>query len=234
MPRRPREIPARAGTPTLALALLLVAAPALAGPPIPYALESVISSVRGLDPKVLALALRASSCAQHLGMIPESDTLTVIDYSRPSTEPRLYVLDVERGVLLNREWVAHGKGSGGNLTRRFSNEPGSRSSSLGLFVTRDAYVGLHGPSLRLDGLEPGINDRAYERAIVLHGASYVSWSFISEHGRLGRSWGCPALASEVAERVIERIRGGTPLFAYYPDPSWLAHSPFLGACESSS
>ena len=97
----------------------------------------------------------------------------MIDYSRPSTEPRLFVLDLAHGALLNRELVAHGKQSGGNLTRLFSNDPGSRRSSLGLFVTRDTYVGRHGNSLRLEGLEPGVNDRALERAIVMHGAGYV-------------------------------------------------------------
>jgi hypothetical protein len=127
--------------------------------------------------------------------------------------------------------VAHGRGTGENEARRFSNEPGSHRSSLGLFVTRDTYVGRHGRSLRLLGLEPGVNDRALERAIVLHGADYVSEKFAALHGRLGRSFGCPALALEVAQRVIDVIRGGTPLFVWYPDHAWLARSPFLGTCE---
>ena len=221
----------RARACTLALAGLLVAMPVAAGPPLSYTLESLVAKAPGLDAKVLQLALRASSCAQRKGAIPASDLLTVIDYSRPSTEPRLYVLDVTNGALLHREWVAHGKYSGANRTRFFSNDPGSRQSSLGLFVTRDTYVGRHGRSLRLDGLEPGVNDHALERAIVMHGASYVGPRFIARHGRLGRSWGCPALAPEVAQRVIDVIRDGTPVFAYYPDREWLARSPFLGSCE---
>jgi hypothetical protein len=214
------------------LAGLLVALPGSAGPPLSYSLEALVAAAPGLDAKVLGLALRASDCARRRGALPESNTLTVIDYSRPSTEPRLFVLDTRRGALLDREWVAHGKQSGGNRSRFFSNEPGSLRSSLGLFVTRDTYVGQHGPSLRLDGLEPGVNDRALERSIVMHGASYVSSSFIAKHGRLGRSWGCPALAPEAAMRVIEQIRDGSPVFAYYPDPAWLASSPFLGSCDA--
>jgi hypothetical protein len=211
-------------------ALLACALPVAAGPPLPHSLESLTARAPALDPKVLDLALRAASCAQRRGVLPQSDLLTVIDYSRPSSQPRLYVLDVERGALLHHELVAHGKRSGGNHTRRFSNEPGSRASSLGLFVTRETYLGRHGRSLRLEGLEPGTNDRALERAIVMHGAGYVGPRFIAKHGRLGRSWGCPALAPEVAQRVIDRIRDGTPVFAYYPDRDWLARSPFLGDC----
>jgi hypothetical protein len=220
-----------------ALALACLALPAAAGPPLPSALESVVarltSAAPNLDRRVLSLALRARECAQQRGAIPASDLLTVIDYSRPSTEPRLFVLDVEHGDLLHRELVAHGKRSGANHTHRFSNQPGSKASSLGLFVTRDTYIGRHGRSLRLDGLEPGVNDRALERAIVIHGASYVGPRFAKRHGRLGRSWGCPALAPEVAQHVIDRIRGGTPVFAYYPDAGWLAESPFLGGCTTT-
>lgn len=230
MAKRPHEIRKRARA--FAAAILLgVAAPVAAGPPLPQTLESLTALVPALDAKVLDLALRASSCARSRGLIPESDTLTVIDYSRPSTEPRLFVLDLRRGSVLHEELVAHGKRSGANFTTRFSNEPGSRRSSLGLFRTLDTYVGRHGRSLRLEGLEPGVNDRAQERAIVMHGASYVGERFAAKHGRLGRSWGCPALAPAVAQRVIDRIRGGTPVFAYYPDADWLSRSPFLGSCE---
>ena len=231
MPARARHLRAIA---CAALAALLVAVPVAAGPPLSYTLESLVAAAPGLNAKVLGLALRASSCARQRGELPDSDLLTVIDYSRPSTEPRLYVLDVTHGTLLHRELVAHGKQSGANFTRFFSNDPGSRASSLGLFVTRDTYVGRHGRSLRLDGLEPGVNDHALERAIVVHGASYVGSRFIQKHGRLGRSWGCPALAPEVAQRVIDVIRDGTPVFAYYPDREWLARSPFLGSCADPS
>jgi L,D-transpeptidase catalytic domain len=222
---------------SFALALACLAAPAIAGPPLPAAVEGLIarlaSAAPNLDPRVLGLALRARDCAQQRGAIPPSELLTVIDYTRPSTEPRLFVIDVEHGALLHRELVAHGKQSGGNLTTRFSNDAGSRASSLGLFLTLDTYMGSHGRSLRLAGLEPGVNDHAYDRDLVVHGASYVGERFAAKHGRLGRSWGCPALAPEVAQRVIDRIRGGTPVFAYYPDSAWLDGSPFLGRCEAA-
>ncbi len=120
---------------------------------------------------------------------------------------------------------------GDTYAAAFSNQPGSRRSSLGLFRTADTYVGEHGQSLRLSGLEPGVNDRAMERAIVMHGASYVSRAVIAARGGLGRSWGCPALERGVDRRVIERIKGGSAVFAYYPESHWLRTSRFLRCDE---
>jgi hypothetical protein len=144
------------------------------------------------------------------------------------------VFDVARNRLLEEELVAHGRGSGEYRAVRFANDAESHASSLGLFVTRDTYVGGHGLSLRLDGLEPGVNDRARDRLIVLHGAPYVSREFASAKGRLGLSWGCPAVEPRVAARLIDRIRDGAPLFVYYPDPRWLASSPFLSDCADAA
>ncbi len=196
-------------------------------------LVTLVTPVRAdtLDPGVRALALRAAACAKQRRLLPAAETLTVIDYSLPSTAPRLWVLDLKTQAVVFEELVAHGRGSGEHLATRFSNEVGSHQSSLGLFVTLDEYSGKHGRSLRLAGLEPGVNDRAFERALVVHGADYVSDAFGARHGRLGRSFGCAALTREAAPKVIERIRGGSALFAYYPDPAWLASSSFLGACE---
>jgi hypothetical protein len=129
--------------------------------------------------------------------------------------------------LLFRELVAHGKNSGGNLTNYFSNSPGSLATSLGLFVTEDTYVGGNGYSLRLRGLEEGVNDMARDRAIVMHGASYVSRAAIQALGRLGRSWGCPAVRKEVAKKIINTVRGGSAVFAYYPEKRWLQTSEFF-------
>jgi hypothetical protein len=189
------------------------------------------ASAPALDPGVLELALRASSCAKRQRLLGADDTLTVIDYTRPSTERRLWVLDLRVGEVVFEELVAHGRESGEDLATRFSNELGSHQSSLGLFVTLDEYSGRHGRSLRLRGLEPGVNDRAFERALVVHGADYVSEHFGVLYGRLGRSFGCAALSRETAPKVIERIRGGSPMFVYYPEPTWLATSSFLGSCE---
>jgi len=177
-------------------------------------------------PEVLDLAMRAWRCGLQEGEF-SSSLLTVIDYSLPSTQPRLWVIDVPRHVLLHRELVAHGEGSGDNYAVAFSNVPGSRQSSLGLFRTEGTYQGGSGYSLRLNGLEPGVNDMALERNIVVHGADYVEPEMIAQYGRLGRSWGCPALPREAARSVIEDIKGGSAVFAYYPDAQWLTYSHFL-------
>jgi len=178
-----------------------------------------------LDRKVLELAARAMSCAGSAAAPPS--TLSVIDYSLPSTQPRLWVFDLARQRLLFEEWVAHGRNTGENLATRFSNQEGSYMSSLGAFRTQESYIGQNGYSLRLQGLEPGINDNARDRAIVIHGAPYVSQQLISSQGRLGRSLGCPAVRAEVARSLIDTIRGGSFVFAYYPDQKWLRQSPLL-------
>lgn len=174
------------------------------------------------DPRVLQLAAKALACATD-----GAQRLAVIDYSLPSTQPRLWVFDLARGRLLFEELVSHGRGSGDAQARIFSNVPESHQSSLGLFRTRDAYQGRNGYSLRLDGLEAGVNDRAYERAIVIHGADYVSPSFIARTGRLGRSHGCPAVRQGVIRPLIDSIKGDQYLFVYAPDARWLRTSEFL-------
>jgi hypothetical protein len=183
-----------------------------------------------LDPGVLERALAAARCAESEGLEEARPLLTVIDYSLPSTRPRLWVLDLARRRLLARELVAHGVGSGENYATRFSNVEGSRQSSLGLFVTADTYQGKNGYSLRLEGLEPGLNDLALQRTIVIHGAWYVSPEFAEQHGRLGRSWGCPALEPRAAQRVIDLIKDGTLLFIDSTQTAWHDDSRFL-ACN---
>lgn len=188
-------------------------------------LDDLAAAAPGADRQVIALALEAWGCAD----TPASArSLAVIDYSLPSTEPRLWVFDLERRTLLHAEHVAHGKGSGDNYAHAFSNRYGSHQSSLGLFVTAETYYGRNGYSLRMDGLEPGINDLARERAIVMHGADYVNPALARNFGRLGRSWGCPAVRPQVAREIIDTLSGGQLLFAYYPDEEWLADSPLLG------
>ena len=123
-------------------------------------------------------------------------------------------------------------GSGENLATSFSNEPETHQSSLGLFRTEGAYFGKNGYSLRLHGLDQGFNDRAYERAIVMHGAPYVSDDVARAQGRLGRSWGCPALRSGIAREVIDTVKGSGLIFAYYPDERWLQSSKYLGDCAA--
>ncbi|WP_052101494.1 murein L,D-transpeptidase catalytic domain family protein [Novilysobacter arseniciresistens] len=180
------------------------------------------------DPQVIALALEARQCATLGGAIGDVERLAVIDYSRPSTEPRLWVFDLDDAELLHAEHVAHGKYSGGNMTTRFSNEQDSWMTSLGLFSTAETYVGGNGYSLRMDGLEPGFNDHARERLIVMHGADYVDPEQALRQGRLGRSFGCPAVRDEIAQELIDTLKDGQLLFAYYPDSQWLEGSRFLG------
>jgi hypothetical protein len=183
-----------------------------------------------LAPDVFALAMTAASCAVHTGAAAAPTTLSVIDYSKPSTSQRLWVFDLVDRSLLYQELVAHGQGSGDNTPTEFSNDAETHRSSIGLFLTAEPYIGKNGYSLRLDGLEPGFNDHARERDIVIHGASYVSEDFAASVGRLGRSWGCPALRPAIARELIDKVKGGNLLFSYYPDQKWLAQSKYLHGC----
>ena len=165
--------------------------------------KSLLRQAPGLRSEVLKLALEATHRASERGLVKRQNLLTVIDYSLPSSQPRMFVFDLAARKLLFRELVAHGKNSGDDHATYFSNSPCSLATSLGLFVTADTYVGSNGYSLRLKGLEEGINDMAWERAIVMHGAAYVSRTAVRALGRLGRSWGCPAVRKEVARKIID-------------------------------
>ena len=207
--------------------------------PVAHVIGSVIdmstAAEAGISAEVLDLALTATSCAATSGAIDAAPpTLTVIDYSLPSTEPRLWVFDLATGELLFKELVAHGRNTGENLATKFSNQMDSHQTSIGLFVTDDTYVGSNGYSLRLDGLDAGFNDRARDRAIVMHGAPYVNQETAAKQGRIGRSWGCPALRTAIASKVIDTIRGGSVIFSYYPDQEWLQTSRFLNCASVPS
>ena len=155
--------------------------------------------------------------------------LTLIDFSKPSTEERLYVLDMKRKKLLCSSLVSHGKNSGENYATSFSNEVGSYKSSLGFYVTENTYQGRNGYSLVLDGLERGINDKAKVRSIVMHGASYSNSSVIASSGRLGRSLGCPAVPQAVCREIINVIKGGSILFIFANDKNYAKRSSFLSS-----
>jgi hypothetical protein len=170
-----------------------------------------------LDYDIFANALE---CLDELEFNNEN-LLTIIDYTRPSTEKRLFVIDLVNGRLLFHTLVAHGKNSGLNIANSFSNTSNSLQSSLGFYTTGEPYLGKHGYSLRLDGLETGINDHARERAIVIHGAPYVSEDFIEAYGRLGRSWGCPALPTQLAGKIIDLIKNGSCLYIHADDEDYL-------------
>jgi len=200
--------------PVLTAAAMLCAVNAHAGSSA--LLSSLLHQAPGLHVEALQQALTSSERAAERGLVRRPSLLTVIDYSIRSSEPRLFVFDLTTQKLLFRELCAHGKASGDEFANFFSNEPGSEASSLGLFVTGDTYIGHNGYSLKLRGLTPGLNDMAEERAIVLHGAYYVSQEAVRVLHRLGRSWGCPAVRAEIAHKLIDTIRGGTAIFAYYP------------------
>jgi L,D-transpeptidase catalytic domain len=167
-----------------------------------------------IDPAVFAAALSAAETAIAQGKAGDPSTLTVIDFTRPSVEKRMWVYDLRSRTLLFDELVSHGRGSGLTMATAFSNDADSHMSSLGLYRTGEAYMGKNGYSLRLDGLDQGVNDHARDRAIVVHGAPYVNAIMAKANGYLGRSYGCPAVRPEIARPLIDAIKGGGLLFAY--------------------
>lgn len=216
----------------LCLALgLSLSTPLLAGAADAQPLVERLSRVApALDRQVLGHAVAAMQCAINNGAQP-ARRLAVIDFSRPSSERRLWIFDLHEQRLLLEDLVAHGQKSGDNHATRFSNLLGSHQSSIGLFRTAESYSGKHGYSLRMDGLEPGVNDLARERAIVIHGADYVDPDWIARHGRIGRSQGCPAVRPEVAKMVVDSLKGGQFMFSWYPDQGWLQSSALLN-CQA--
>jgi len=219
------------------VAVVMLSAPLVATGAVVSASVPAVPAIGAIGPvstDVLELAFSAASCAVRAGAVQSPSTLTVIDYSKPSTEKRLWVIDMRTRTVLYEELVAHGQGTGDAMATSFSNTPETHKTSLGLFVTEGTYVGKNGYSLRLNGLDEGFNDRARERAIVMHGAPYVSEAFAKAQGRLGRSWGCPALREAVARELIDRVKGGSLLFAYYPDQQWLKSSQYLGDCAAAA
>ncbi len=194
--------------------------------------ERLTTAAPNLDPVVLEAAFKATQCAISNGTAMP-DRLAVIDFSLPSSEERLWLFNLADGSLVLRELVAHGKNSGDRDANAFSNIEGSYQSSIGLFKAAESYSGAHGYSLRLDGLEPGFNDLARQRAIVIHGADYVEKSWVNKYGRIGRSHGCPAVDRDVIAKVVDNLKGGQLVFKYYPDEEWLQASSYLN-CDSGN
>ena len=180
----------------------------------------------GIPGEAWAHALSAHRMASLQGQT-DSPLLTLIDFTRPGTERRLWVVDVVTRQVLLSEYVAHGQHSGGLWATRFSNRDGSNQSSLGTFITATTYRGVRGLSLRLRGLEPGINDNAWSRGIVIHGTPNVSEAR-AKKGTMGRTEGCPAVPTASARRLIRLIENGVVVFAWYPEPSFLEKSEYVG------
>ncbi|NHE57186.1 murein L,D-transpeptidase catalytic domain family protein [Cyclobacterium plantarum] len=180
-----------------------------------------------LRKEVLELALRGYQRMQEQGLIKEGKPLTVIDFDLPSTQKRLWVIDMKSQTLQHTSLVSHGRNSGLVKAEKFSNTPESHMSSLGFYLTGETYIGKHGASLRLDGLERGINDQARSRAIVIHAADYAEPSFLKNYGRLGRSLGCPALPTEHYEEIIALIKEKSCLFIHADQRSYKEKSVFV-------
>jgi hypothetical protein len=197
-----------------ALPLVVTPQPAPAVPPASLE-QTLLLAAPTLRAEALRAALASYARLEARGEVT-SPLLTVIDYGLPSLSKRLWVFDVEKRSLVFHELVAHGKNTGGDVARSFSNEDGSHMTSLGAFITGTTYEGRNGYSLRLRGMDPGRNDRAEARAIVVHGAPYVDEEVGKTLGRLGRSHGCPALRPAIAKRLIDEIRGRSLLYAWHP------------------
>ena len=182
--------------------------------------------IKNLSFDAFKIAITGFIKIQNQNLLSNDSLITIIDYSLPSTEERFFVIDIKNFHLLKESLVAHGKSTGDLCPENFSNRMQSHQSSLGFFITEDTYEGKHGYSLRLNGIEKNINDNAMERAIVIHGASYVSDYYIKKYGRIGRSFGCPALPIDQNRQIIDLIKDNTCLFIYFPASDYLSKSTF--------
>jgi hypothetical protein len=160
-------------------------------------------------------------------MIGRSDYLTICDFSQASNQKRLYIIDITDSKLVTNTYVAHGRNSGGEYATQFSNKPESLQSSLGFYITSNTYIGEHGLSLRINGVDPGYNDKALERSIVIHGAAYVDEARAKQGVFMGRSFGCPAVPQKESANIITTIKNGTCLFIYHPNKNYLLGSKIL-------
>lgn len=181
----------------------------------------------GLNKKAFELAWQGYKHLVQSGKIKKTDVLSICDFSQSSRKKRLYIIDVEEQKILIQTFVAHGRNSGGEYAKKFSNKPDSHMSSLGFYKTRSTYFGGHGLALTVDGLEKGINDKANKRKIVIHGSNYVGSNFIKMNKFNGRSFGCPAVPAKDTKKVINTIKNGSCLFIYHPTQNYLTKSTIL-------
>lgn len=194
-----------------------------------YIYDSLKLNLKGLSETAFENAVKGYQYLKEKGKIYNDNVLSIVDFTRPSSEKRLFIIDIKNCKVLFNTYVAHGQNSGKEYAYQFSNRPESFQSSLGFYVTSGTYNGKNGFSLHLDGQEKGINDEANDRAIVMHGAPYVSEDFIREHGYLGRSWGCPAVPEKLNRSIIEKIKNGSCLFIYSKNNKYLNYSKILNS-----
>ncbi len=183
--------------------------------------------------EMFSLALAGYQQLKEDNKLIKQDILTLIDFSKSANQKRLWIIDLKNNKVLKHTLVAHGRNTGEEYASKFSNTPESNQSSLGFYVTGSTYVGKHGTSLKLHGMEKGINDNAERRAIVMHAAEYVSESFIKRVGRLCRSQGCPAVPVEEHKEIIQTLANGTCLFIYFPDSCYTTQSKLLSSNQFS-
>ncbi len=182
----------------------------------------------GLSRDVFDLAIKGLTKLESEGKLNNSNIITIADYSQSSNRKRLYVIDLKNKKLLFNTYVAHGRNTGDEYAKSFSNKEGSYKSSLGFYVTENPIVGSHtGFALQIDGVEKGFNDHAVQRAIIIHAAEYATENFIKKYGRLGRSYGCPSVPPEMNKPIIDAIKGGTCLFLYNPNKDYITKSALL-------
>jgi hypothetical protein len=191
--------------------------------------DSLHLKISGLSQQAFDYAKKGLEKLTQEGKVNNSSIVTIADFSLPSTEKRLFVLDLKNYKVLFNTFVAHGKNSGREWANSFSNQPSSLKSSPGFYITHETYRGHNGYSMKLEGVEKGINDNAYERDIVMHGSAYVNQSVANAKGYIGRSWGCPAVPASEAVPIINTLKGGSCLFIYSPDQKYLSHSPLLNS-----
>lgn len=176
--------------------------------------------------KAFELAMTGYHNLEKNQKIPRRDIITVIDFSKPSTEKRLYIIDLCNRKIIHKSIVAHGVNSGGLYATKFSNVDDSKQSSLGFYITTTTYSGKYDLALRLQGMESS-NSHANSRGVVMHAAKYATYEYMQQNGVLGRSHGCPAMPYDSFHQVVEWIKEGTCLFIYYPNRSYLRYSPYL-------
>jgi hypothetical protein len=189
--------------------------------------DSLRLEEQGLSVAVFEMALKGMEKLLQAGITQKDNIIAIADFSQPSTNKRLYIVDLDNYELKFRTWVAHGKRSGAEMAEQFSNKVSSNQSSPGFYVTRSTYQGKHGYSLRLEGVEKGINDNAGRRAIVMHGADYVNPNIIPKLGYIGRSQGCPAIPMNLHRPVINQLKEGACLFIYSPADSYVKKSSLI-------
>ncbi|MEO5893409.1 MAG: murein L,D-transpeptidase catalytic domain family protein [Ferruginibacter sp.] len=183
----------------------------------------------GLGRQVFDYAMKGFNFMKEMGTLTNDQVISIVDFSKPSSQKRLFVIDLKNYKILFNTYVAHGVQSGKEFASQFSNIPESNKSSLGFYETMGTYMGGNGYSLRLQGLESGINDNANKRDIVIHGAGYVDERLIRSQGYIGRSWGCPSVPQRLHKSIIDKIKNGTCLFIFSPDMKYLTHSKILNS-----